>query len=60
MLPRQHRKDAVRINKDRMEHENHIKEADFLMQLQKNAEANLARITQKRKVCHSHIYSFPD
>ncbi|KAJ1350666.1 hypothetical protein KIN20_006510 [Parelaphostrongylus tenuis] len=25
ILPRQHRKDAVRINKDQMEHENYIK-----------------------------------
>lgn len=49
MLPRQHRKDAVRIKKDQMEHENQIKETDFIMQLQKNAEATLARMTQKHK-----------
>ncbi|KJH44125.1 hypothetical protein DICVIV_09842 [Dictyocaulus viviparus] len=49
MLPRQRRKDAVRIKKDQMEHDNQVKEADFIMQLQKNAENNFARLTQKHK-----------
>ncbi|KAK6029906.1 kinase domain protein [Ostertagia ostertagi] len=49
MLPRHQRKDAFRMKKDQMEHENHLKEADFVMQLQKNAEATLARLTQKHK-----------
>ncbi|ETN77298.1 hypothetical protein NECAME_03198 [Necator americanus] len=68
MLPRQQRKDALRMKKDQMEHENHIKasefsqlscigayfvnfvvEADFVLQLQKNADATLARMTQKHK-----------
>ncbi|WKY16880.1 hypothetical protein Q1695_001473 [Nippostrongylus brasiliensis] len=49
MLPRHQRKDALKIKKDQMEHENHMKEADFVMQLQKNAEATLARLTQKHK-----------
>lgn len=49
MLPRHQRKDALRMKKDQMEHENHIKEADFVMQLQKNAEATLTRLTQKHK-----------
>ncbi|VDM75799.1 unnamed protein product [Strongylus vulgaris] len=49
MLPRQQRRDALRMKKDQMEHENHMKEADFVMQLQKNAEATLARMTQRHK-----------
>ncbi|KAK5976879.1 Protein kinase domain-containing protein [Trichostrongylus colubriformis] len=49
MLPRHQRKDALRMKKDQMEHENHMKEADFVMQLQKNAESTLARLTQKHK-----------
>ncbi|VDK41425.1 unnamed protein product, partial [Cylicostephanus goldi] len=49
MLPRQQRRDAVRMKKDQMEHENHMKEADFIMQLQKNAEATLTKMTQRHK-----------
>ncbi|CAJ0609754.1 unnamed protein product [Cylicocyclus nassatus] len=49
MLPRQQRRDAVRMKKDQMEHENHMKEADFITQLQKNAEATLTKMTQRHK-----------
>nr|CDJ82559.1 hypothetical protein LOC100333420 [Haemonchus contortus] len=49
MLPRHQRKDALRMKKDQLEYENHAKEADFFVQLQKNAESTLARLTQKHK-----------
>ena len=49
LLPRSQRKEAMKIKKEHLEHENHMMEADFLMQLQKNADATLARLAQKHK-----------
>ena len=49
LLPRSTRKDAMRMKKDQLEHENHMQEADFLLQLQKNADATLVRLAQKHK-----------
>ncbi|KAF1749286.1 hypothetical protein GCK72_025753 [Caenorhabditis remanei] len=49
MLSKVQRKDALKQRKDQIEIEHQLKEKDFLMQLQQNAEAMLQRMAEKHK-----------
>uniref|UniRef100_A0A1I7V3L0 Protein kinase domain-containing protein n=1 Tax=Caenorhabditis tropicalis TaxID=1561998 RepID=A0A1I7V3L0_9PELO len=49
MLSKVQRKDALKQRKEQIEIEHQLKEKDFLMQLQQNAEAMLQRMAEKHK-----------
>lgn len=49
MLPKDQRKEALAMKTEQMEHERRQKEADFVSQLQKNAELTLARMQAKHR-----------
>ncbi|ULT84867.1 hypothetical protein L3Y34_013510 [Caenorhabditis briggsae] len=49
MLSKVQRKDALKQRKEQIEHEHQLKEKDFLIQLQQNAEAMLQRMAEKHK-----------
>uniref|UniRef100_A0A8R1I1B1 Protein kinase domain-containing protein n=1 Tax=Caenorhabditis japonica TaxID=281687 RepID=A0A8R1I1B1_CAEJA len=49
MLSKVQRKDALRLRKDQIELEHQLKEKDFMMQLQQNAESMLHRMVDKHK-----------
>ncbi|CAI2355805.1 unnamed protein product [Caenorhabditis sp. 36 PRJEB53466] len=49
MLSKVQRKDALKLRKEQIEIDHQLKEKDFLMQLQQNADAMLQRMAEKHK-----------